>query len=82
MPSTARSSARLRVSPSSPAFAAAYGKYPRCVCSAWIEDTLTMEPWRAARIPPTTERKHRNAALRSSAKNASHSADVIAPGSE
>src|SRR6478735_5805400 len=47
MPSGPWSTATARVSPSTPAFAVAYGRAPRTGRRAWCDDTLTMAPGRA-----------------------------------
>ena len=77
----ATSRARLRVIPTRPAFAAAYGNMPAVVRLAWIEAMLTIEPRRVAIIAGSTWRAISQAPFRSTSKTLSHSSTVISMGS-
>ena len=82
MPNGAQSSARLRVRPTSPDLAAAYGNMPAIVSVAWIEAMLTIDPGRARFMPGSTCFAQSQAPLRSTANTESHCASVISAASK
>src|SRR6266511_4252353 len=72
-----QSHARLRVSPSRPAFAAAYANIPGTVSRAWIDEMFTIAPARFAVRRGNTYFDVSQAAFRSTANTASQSASTI-----
>ncbi len=66
-------SARLRLRPTTPDFAAAYGNFPWDVTKAWIEAMFTIDPRRRARICGSAYLALSQTDFRSIAKKSSHS---------
>ena len=71
----------LRVSPSSPDLAAAYGNMWVVVADAWTDAMFTIDPRCDSIIAGSTARETSHDALRSRAKKSSHSASVNSTGS-